>query len=87
MESAMLGTIPIAPKVGGIEEILFNFVGKKYLFDPKDLKSLINGLKVIISSDPYDIINDGIKLRESILLKFRNEIILNKLLKLFIDCC
>jgi len=85
MESAMLGTIPIAPKVGGVEEILFNFVGKKYLVDLKDLKSIMNVLEIIINSDPYDIINDGIRLRESVLFRFKNEVSLSKLLKLFID--
>jgi hypothetical protein len=41
-------------------------------------------LNIVVNSDPYDIINDGIKLRVSALSKFRNEVLLGKLLKLFI---
>jgi glycosyltransferase involved in cell wall biosynthesis len=85
VEASLLGTIPIASKAGGVEEILSNSVGEKYLFDPEDLKSVMRALNIVVNSDPYDIINDGIKLRKSVLLKFKNETILNKLLKLFID--
>jgi glycosyltransferase involved in cell wall biosynthesis len=85
VEASLLGTIPIASKVGGVEEILSNSVGEKYLFDPEDLKSLMRALNIVVNSDPYDIINDGIRLRESVLLRFKNEMSLSKLLKLFID--
>jgi glycosyltransferase involved in cell wall biosynthesis len=85
VEASLLGTIPIASKAGGVEEILSNSVGDKYLFDLEDLKSVIRVLNTVINSDPYDIINDGIKLRESLLLRFKNEVSLSKLLKLFID--
>jgi len=84
VEASLLSTIPIASKAGGVEEILSNSVGEKYLFDPEDLKSVMRVLNTVVNSDPYDMINDGIRLRESVLLKFKNEMILNKLLKLFI---
>jgi len=84
VEASLLGTIPIASKAGGVEEILSNPIGEKYLFDLKDLKSVMRVLNIVVNSDPYDIINDGIKLRVSALSKFRNEVLLGKLLKLFI---
>jgi glycosyltransferase involved in cell wall biosynthesis len=85
VEASLLGTIPIASRAGGVDEILSNSIGEKYLFDLKDLRSVMRVLNIVVNSDPYDIINDGIKLRESVLLRFRNEMILNRLLKLFID--
>jgi glycosyltransferase involved in cell wall biosynthesis len=85
VEASLLGTIPIASKAGGVEEILSNSVGEKYLFDPEDLKSVMRVLNTVINSDPYDIIDDGIKLRESVLLRLKNEVSLSRLLKLFID--
>lgn len=85
VEASLLGTIPIASKAGGVEEILSNSIGEKYLFDFEDLKSVMRMLNIVINSDPYDIINDGIKLRKLVLLKFGNEMLLNRLLKLFID--
>jgi glycosyltransferase involved in cell wall biosynthesis len=84
VEASLLGTIPIASKAGGVEEILSNPIGEKYLFDLKDLKSVMRVLNIVVNSDPYDIINDGIKLRVSALSKFRNEVLLGKFLKLFI---
>jgi len=85
VEASLLGTIPIASKAGGVEEILSNSIGEKYLFDLKDLKSVMRVLNIVVNSDPYDIINDSIKLRETLLLKFRNETLLDRLLKLFIN--
>jgi glycosyltransferase involved in cell wall biosynthesis len=85
IEASLLGTIPIASKAGGVEEILSNSTGDKYLFDLEDLKSVMRVLNIVINSDPYDIINDGIKLRESVLLRFKNEVSLSRLLKLFVD--
>jgi glycosyltransferase involved in cell wall biosynthesis len=84
VEASLLGTIPIASKAGGVEEILSNSVGEKYLFDPEDLKSVMRVVNTVINSDPYDIINDGIKLRESVLLRFKNEVSFSRLLKLFV---
>jgi glycosyltransferase involved in cell wall biosynthesis len=85
LESSFLATIPIASNLGGTKEILSNSIGEKYMFDLRNLKSVLGVLNIIVNSDPRDIINDGIRLRVSVLLKFRNEVFLGRLLKLFVS--
>jgi hypothetical protein len=80
-ESSLLATIPIAPNLGGVKEILGGTTGEKYMFDSRDLKSMLGILDTIASRDPHDIIEDGMKLRSSALSRFKNAESLNKLLR------
>jgi glycosyltransferase involved in cell wall biosynthesis len=85
LESSFLATIPIASNLGGTKEILSNSIGEKYMFDLRNLESVLRVLNIIVNSDPLDIINDGVRLRVSVLSKFRNDVSLSRLLKLFIS--
>jgi glycosyltransferase involved in cell wall biosynthesis len=80
-ESSLLATIPIAPNLGGVKEVLGGTTGEKYMFDSRDLKSMLGILDTIASRDPHDIIEDGMKLRSSALSRFKNAESLNKLLR------
>jgi glycosyltransferase involved in cell wall biosynthesis len=83
IESMLLGTIPIASRVGGIPEIIKGSPAEEYLFTPGDINEFIDRIEKLLSQSKKDIIDAGIKLREHILRLFKVEEIESKIVKLF----
>jgi glycosyltransferase involved in cell wall biosynthesis len=83
IESMLLGTIPIASRVGGVPEIIRGSPAEEYLFTPGDINEFIDRIEKLLSQSKKDIIDIGIKLREHILRLLNEEKIENKLVSLF----
>ena len=84
-EASLLGTLPIAPKTGGIREILQGTPTEKYIFNPENMKELVEKIKVIVSGEANDLMKDSMALRATMLKFFResNDRSLRKLIDIF----
>jgi glycosyltransferase involved in cell wall biosynthesis len=83
IESMLLGTIPIASKVGGIPEIIKGSPAEEYLFTPGDVNGFIDRIEKLLSQSKKDIMDVGIKLREHILRLFKVEEIESRIINMF----
>jgi glycosyltransferase involved in cell wall biosynthesis len=83
IESMLLGTIPIASRVGGIPEIIKGSPAEEYLFTPGDINEFIDRIKKLLSQSKKDIIDAGIKLREHVLRLLNEERVESKFVDLF----
>ncbi|MEM2196985.1 MAG: glycosyltransferase family 4 protein, partial [Sulfolobales archaeon] len=83
MEAMLMGTIPIASKVGGVPEIVGETYAEKMLFEPGNVEELLNKIESVLTMSSEQIANVGRRLREAILKKFDPEVIKRKLIKVF----
>ncbi|MEM1510937.1 MAG: glycosyltransferase family 4 protein [Thermofilaceae archaeon] len=83
MEAMLMGTIPIASKVGGVPEIVGETYAEKMLFEPGNVEELLNKMESVLTMSSEQIANVGRRLREAILKKFDPEVIKRKLIKVF----
>lgn len=81
VESMLLKTIPIAPRAGGIPEIVDGTKGGFFLFEPGNIESFVNTIKKVINTNPLKLLKIGEEIRWKIIEKFSNEG--NKLLDIF----
>jgi len=70
VESMLLGTVPIASRVGGIPEILNNTRFLHFSFEPGNLTSFIDAITTVAYMDPVELIEMGAELRQHITKKF-----------------
>ena len=83
VEAMLIGTIPIAWRVGGVPEMIKGSPAEEYLFTPGDVNGFIDRIEKLLSQSKKDIMDVGIKLREHILRLFNEERIESKLVSLF----
>jgi len=83
IESMLLGTIPIASRVGGIPEIIKGSPAEEYLFTPGDISEFIDRIEKLLSQPKNNIIDVGMKLREHVLRLLNEESIESKFVNLF----
>jgi len=83
VEALMAGTIPVAFTVGGIPEIVEGTAAERFLCNPGDIGCFIQRLEVITTLTPSDIIEIGLKIRKSTLKKFNNELLRERIVKIF----
>jgi glycosyltransferase involved in cell wall biosynthesis len=83
VESLLIGTIPIAARVGGIPEIIEGTVAERFLFEAGNVDSFIDKISELISCSKDEIVNLGIKLRRHAFELFDVKAIENKLISLF----
>jgi glycosyltransferase involved in cell wall biosynthesis len=85
VEASLLGTIPIASKIGGVQETLQGTPAEKYMFDPRDVEQLTNKTKAVIDSGVDDIAREGMVLRRALLSFFgeSDDKSLKRLVKVF----
>jgi glycosyltransferase involved in cell wall biosynthesis len=83
VESMLIGTIPIASKVGGIPEIIKGSPAEEYLFTPGVINGFIDRIEKLLSQSKKDIMDAGIKLREHILRLLNEKRIESKFVSLF----
>jgi glycosyltransferase involved in cell wall biosynthesis len=64
VESMLIGTIPIASKVGGVPEIVEGTVAERFLFKPGSIEEFINKIESLTSLSKDEVMDIGIKLKE-----------------------
>jgi glycosyltransferase involved in cell wall biosynthesis len=79
----LIGTMPIAARVGGVPEIVRGSPAEEYLFMPGDVNELVDKVEGLLSLSREDIMDAGMKLRERALKLFNEHEIENKLAILF----
>jgi len=85
LESCLLGTVPIASKVGGIPEIVKETYAEKLLFRPGDVDDFIERVEHVLALSKEELMDIGIELKEKTRKRFDSEKIRNCLSKVFLS--
>lgn len=80
VEACLRGRVVVASNIGGLPEILSHTKGVFYV-PPNDVEKLSDVIETVANLDLKDILELGSKNRESIRLKFNNDLSLNRLLR------
>jgi glycosyltransferase involved in cell wall biosynthesis len=83
VESMLMGTIPIAARVGGVPEIVEGSPAEKYLFTPENIDEFVDKIEKLLSQSRDDIMDIGSSLREAVLKKFNSEYMERELIEIF----
>jgi len=83
VESMLMGTIPIAAKVGGVPEIVRGSPAEDYLFTPKDIDEFIDKVGILLSQSRDSVVDAGMRLREHALRLFNEKEVESKIVNLF----
>jgi glycosyltransferase involved in cell wall biosynthesis len=83
MEAMVMGTIPIASKIGGIPEIVKGTYAERLMFTPGCIEEMVDRMKTVIPLSREQLTDIGSKLRETTLKRFNNEVIKKQLLEIF----
>jgi len=83
VEAMLMGTVPVASKVGGVPEIIEKSPAKELLFAPNDLEEFVENMIVVASMSPEQLVKLGFSLRNSILKRFDNNITSKELIRIF----
>lgn len=82
MEAMLLGTIPIASKIGGIPEMLNGSPAERFLFEPRDVDGLLEKINLLRNYTEDEIDKTAEKLRENAEKKFNPKHIQEKFLEI-----
>ena len=69
VEAVLLGTIPIAARVGGVKELLDNTLASTYMFTPGCVNGLVEKIKGLCMLDRSKITTFSYELRTEIFKK------------------
>jgi glycosyltransferase involved in cell wall biosynthesis len=83
VESALLGTVPVASRVGGVPEVVEGTPAEEYLFAPGDAEELAEKVEMLASQPRDYVLEVGAKLRERAHKLFDVEKIESELVGLF----
>lgn len=85
IESMVLGTIPIASRVGGIPEIVANTPAEDFTFSlgPRTVEEALKVLRKVVEMSPSEVVNVGRVLRDRSLSRFNNNRIKYEFIKVF----
>jgi glycosyltransferase involved in cell wall biosynthesis len=83
VESMLMGTIPIAARVGGVPEIVGGSPAEEYLFTPGDVEEFVDKIEALLSLSKENIMDVGSSLTEAVLKKFNSEHVRRKLIEIF----
>jgi len=83
VESALLGTVPVASRVGGVPEVVEGTPAGEYLFAPGSAEELAEKVEMLASQPRDYVLEVGAKLRERALKLFDVERIESELAGLF----
>jgi glycosyltransferase involved in cell wall biosynthesis len=64
VESMLIGTIPIASKVGGVPEVVEGTVAEGFLFKPGSVEEFINKIESLVLLSKGEVMDIGMKLKE-----------------------
>ncbi len=83
IESGLLGTIPIAARVGGVEEILGGTIAEEYMFDPGNVDELVDRVKKLLTHGVDEVVSMGERLSRDLSRRFRKERLIEEIRKIF----
>jgi glycosyltransferase involved in cell wall biosynthesis len=83
LESMLMGTIPIAARVGGVPEVVVGSPAEDYLFTPGDADEFMDKIETILSQSRDYLLDVGAKLRGHVLKLFSTEYVENRIVGLF----
>ena len=84
-ESCLLGTIPIASRIGGVPEIVEGTYAEKLLFRPGDVKGFIEKVEHVVTLSKEELMDINIELKEKTWKRFNAEGIRDCLLSVFLS--
>jgi glycosyltransferase involved in cell wall biosynthesis len=64
VESILIGTIPIASRVGGVPEVVEGTAAEGFLFKPGNVEEFISKIESLVSLSKDEIMSIGVKLKE-----------------------
>jgi len=67
IEAMIMGTLPIASKIGGIPEIVQGTYAEKMLFPVGNVNEIIDGMEEVLSLSTEQLTNIRLELREEVL--------------------
>jgi glycosyltransferase involved in cell wall biosynthesis len=79
----LMGTIPIAARVGGMPKMIKGTPVEDYLFAPGNVDESVDKVEMFLSQSRGNIMDVGMKLREHAFELFNKEEIENKIVNLF----
>jgi glycosyltransferase involved in cell wall biosynthesis len=85
VEASLLGTIPVASRVGGVAEILSDTLISNFMFAPNNVAEAVEKCSAICMLSPSEVKNLGYELRSEVLKKFGPDTIKQELLDFFND--
>jgi glycosyltransferase involved in cell wall biosynthesis len=75
VESMLMGTMPVAARVGGVPEVVGGSPAEEYLFTTGDVDEFVDKIEMLLSQSRDNIMDVGSKLREAVLKKFSPEVV------------
>jgi len=85
IESMLIGTIPIASKVGGVPEVVKGTVAEKFLFEPENIEEFSDRIERLVSLSKEEVVSIGTRLREDVRKLFDRGKIERKLIDSFMS--
>jgi glycosyltransferase involved in cell wall biosynthesis len=86
IEASLLGTIPIASKVGGVSELLAGSPASGFLFAPGNVEELADKVLLLINNKNTDVIRElGYDIRDHIAKVFNLRTIESQILRVFTE--
>jgi glycosyltransferase involved in cell wall biosynthesis len=83
IESMLMGTIPIATKVGGVPEIVKESPSEEYLFTPGNIDEFVDRIERLLTLSRDNIVDTEMKLKEHTLKLFNKNEVENRITSLF----
>jgi len=83
LEAMLMGTLPIASRVGGIPEIVEGTYAERLMFTPGCYEEMADRMETVLSLSRDQLVDVGFKLREVTLKRFDNEEVKQRLLEVF----
>jgi len=81
LESCLLGTVPIASRIGGVPEIIEGTYAERLMFTPGNPWEMANRIEKVLSMSKEQLVDIGCELRETALKRFNSEATKRQLLK------
>jgi glycosyltransferase involved in cell wall biosynthesis len=86
VEASLLGTIPIASKVGGVLELLAGLPASDFLFVPGNVEELVNKALLLINNEDTNVVRElGYGIRDHITEVFSSRTIESQILRVFTE--
>jgi glycosyltransferase involved in cell wall biosynthesis len=86
VEASLLGTIPIASKVGGVLELLAGSPASGFLFAPGNVEELANKVLLLINNEDANVVRElGYDIRDHITEVFSSRTIESQILRVFTE--
>lgn len=85
LESCILSTIPITPRVGGVPEIIHGTPAERLLFSVRNVNEFVGRIEQVLSLHRGKVLDIETKLRDEVRKRLNVEAIEKKLLKVFTE--